>query len=190
MACTLEAETPAPLRISHEAENCWFLEQLADFVAELDPAVYTHVSGAYGGNGIGRQVRHILEHAFVLVYDESGVLDYEARARDRTLETSPEAAARALRQASHDLAAMIARRPLEETVLVAHAFEGTSGPEHTWTTSTFQRELMALSSHTVHHMALVAMLAMQHGVEVDADFGVAPSTKRYWNGPSSADAGS
>lgn len=180
MACTMEAETADPLRISLEEENCCFLDQLADFVAGLDPGTYQHVSGAYGGNGIGRQVRHILEHAFVLVYDESGVLDYEARDRDRTLENSAEAAARALRRASRELSAMIARRPLEESVLVAQAFESPSGWERSWTSSTFQRELMALSSHTVHHMALVAMLAAQHGVELDPDFGVAPSTKRYW----------
>src|SRR5437588_542470 len=45
--------------------------------------------------------------------------------------------------------------------------------------SSISRELQALSSHTVHHFALIAMTLRMHGVETDADFGMAPSTLRY-----------
>jgi len=36
-----------------------------------------------------------------------------------------------------------------------------------------------LASHTIHHMAIIGMLAEQAGVEVGAEFGVHPSTLRY-----------
>ena len=41
------------------------------------------------------------------------------------------------------------------------------------------RELEFLVSHTVHHYALVAVLAHAHGVIMPADFGMAPSTLKY-----------
>ena len=41
------------------------------------------------------------------------------------------------------------------------------------------RELQVLSSHTVHHFALIAVTLRMHGVEMDPDFGMAPSTLRY-----------
>jgi uncharacterized damage-inducible protein DinB len=41
------------------------------------------------------------------------------------------------------------------------------------------RELVFLASHTIHHMAIIGMLAEQAGVEVGAEFGVHPSTLRY-----------
>ncbi len=46
--------------------------------------------------------------------------------------------------------------------------------------SSLRRELHFLLSHTVHHYALIAMILARHGVEVEPDFGVAPSTLRHW----------
>jgi hypothetical protein len=45
--------------------------------------------------------------------------------------------------------------------------------------STIGRELQSLSSHTVHHFALIAMSLRAMGIPVEEDFGVAPSTLRY-----------
>ena len=49
-----------------------------------------------------------------------------------------------------------------------------------WTASSLDRELQSLISHTVHHYALIAMLLRVSGRQPAADFGVAPSTLRYW----------
>ena len=45
--------------------------------------------------------------------------------------------------------------------------------------SSVSRELQVLSSHTIHHFALIAITLRMHGVELDSDFGMAPSTLRY-----------
>ena len=45
--------------------------------------------------------------------------------------------------------------------------------------SSLSRELQALSSHTVHHFALIAVTLRAHGVQMDPEFGMAPSTLRY-----------
>ena len=46
-------------------------------------------------------------------------------------------------------------------------------------TSSIGRELQALSSHTIHHFALMAMTLQALGFQLDRDFGMAPSTLRY-----------
>ena len=45
--------------------------------------------------------------------------------------------------------------------------------------SSVSRELQVLSSHTVHHFALIAVTLRAHGVHMDPDFGMAPSTLRH-----------
>ena len=45
--------------------------------------------------------------------------------------------------------------------------------------SSVGRELLTLSTHTIHHFALIAITLRAHGVAVDPDFGVAPSTLRH-----------
>ena len=51
--------------------------------------------------------------------------------------------------------------------------------ESSWGTSSVERELQFLRSHTVHHFALIAVILRLSGVEPDEQFGVAPSTLRY-----------
>jgi hypothetical protein len=46
-------------------------------------------------------------------------------------------------------------------------------------TSSVSREMQALSSHTIHHFALIAVTLKALGVNVDCNFGVAPSTLRH-----------
>ncbi len=49
-----------------------------------------------------------------------------------------------------------------------------------WGYSSVKRELQFLLSHTIHHYSLVAVALRAQGFEPGADFGVAPSTLRYW----------
>jgi hypothetical protein len=45
--------------------------------------------------------------------------------------------------------------------------------------TTLGRELLFLSSHTVHHFALVAQYCRAAGVEPEQDFGKAPATRAF-----------
>ncbi len=49
-----------------------------------------------------------------------------------------------------------------------------------WSHSTVRRELQFLLSHTVHHFALIAVLLERFEIAVPDDFGIAPSTLKYW----------
>ncbi|ABI55591.1 DinB family protein [Alkalilimnicola ehrlichii MLHE-1] len=169
-----------PVTVSLVDDNRHFLRQLANLVGDLDTARYRACSGPYGGNGIGRQVRHILEHVQSLLAGAWGAMDYDSRARDQALEQDPEQALRALAELDDRLAREIGPLPPDTPVQVACVCDTSAGPQRTWTPSSLQRELMFLLSHTVHHMALIAMLAEQAGLRTDEAFGVAPSTLRYW----------
>jgi hypothetical protein len=55
----------------------------------------------------------------------------------------------------------------------------TSEVQDSFMRSSVSRELQVLSSHTIHHFALIAMTLRAHGVDLDPEFGMAPSTLRY-----------
>ncbi len=47
-------------------------------------------------------------------------------------------------------------------------------------TSSVARELEFLHSQTIHHHAIVAEKLNSFGIKISADFGVAPSTLKFW----------
>ena len=157
------------------------IEMLRQGIAALDQMDGDrYAKPAYrSGSSIGAQFRHILDHyqAF-LAGLESGRIDYDARERSRSVETDIEAArtqaeriCRELEQVPDD------RLDTETTVNTCTASPPDRAP--VWTPSTPRRELSFLLSHTVHHFALINLLARAGGVELPGSFGVAPSTLAY-----------
>ena len=53
------------------------------------------------------------------------------------------------------------------------------GDEIEWQPSTTGRELQFLVSHTVHHFAMIGGICRALEVEMEENFGVAPSTLRH-----------
>jgi hypothetical protein len=56
---------------------------------------------------------------------------------------------------------------------------GEAGDMELTVPSTLGRELLFLSSHTVHHFALLGNYCKAAGVEMGADFGKAPATVAF-----------
>jgi hypothetical protein len=121
----------------------------------------------------GGHVRHCIEfYQCFLDQWPSGHVNYDARARDPEIEADPAAAVRSL----HELS-----RCFEESdgsSLHDHPLKVREGGTD-WLDSTSGRERRFLFSHTVHHMALIAILLRSHGTTVPEEFGVAPSTMAY-----------
>jgi uncharacterized damage-inducible protein DinB len=123
---------------------------------------------------IGGHLRHILEHyqGFLRGLGD-GEIDYEHRARDPLAESSTGYATGLLEAVAErlaDLAPALANRGLH---VCAETAPGIA------TATTVLRELEFLLSHTIHHYALVAVMARLQGCEPEAAFGVAPSTLRF-----------
>ncbi|NKB32261.1 MAG: DinB family protein [Pseudomonadales bacterium] len=136
------------------------------------------VSKSEATSSIGAHMRHILDryHCFFAGL-QSGVIDYDERKRDKSIETNLEAASFALTSVSRRIECLDLTEVLGRTAEVRE----TVHPESPLAEipSTFDRELMGLISHSTHHLAIIALIAKSLGYEIDDDFGKAPSTIVY-----------
>ncbi len=167
--------TTAPLAL----DNIHYLAQALDLLEALDDEVYGKPYPPFFDNGIGAHLRHNLDH-YRGFLDGLGTfrIDYDARERDPRIETDRALAVRQIHEVIESL-----RHLSEADTGAAVMVKMDSGDETqngaTWRSSSIGRELQFLVSHTVHHYALIGVLARLHGVEPGEEFGVAPSTLRY-----------
>ena len=161
--------------------NQRWLQQGTTLLDQMKDETYRRSVPDVAGQRIGPQVRHVIEfYESFFNGIERRSIDYDAREREPLLETSRLAAAARLRRIQTRLVSFAT--PGDCCVLV----RVEDSPGGAFVTSTVARELQALSSHTVHHFALVAMLARMLDVDVDPELGVAPSTLSYWQQMASA----
>jgi hypothetical protein len=150
------------------------LLQLAELVEGLTDEQYTRRPGGALGSSIGGHVRHNLDHVGSLLAGlPGGNLDYDRRERGGPVETDREAATALVGRLVTVLGELPrAGRidPLRLTALVSPDLP----PVEVWTT--VGRELGFVLSHTVHHNALIAVIAAAVGAAVPDGFGYAPAT--------------
>jgi uncharacterized damage-inducible protein DinB len=159
------------------AENLYLVNQMRGLLSRLPGDVYRAGGHEYFGSGVGKHVRHVLEFYERLLESKDGIVDYDARRRDRRVETEPEYAAERASGVIDSLERLDeAGSPAAVRVRVETHGEDQSPAE---ITSSLDRELAYLSSHTVHHFAIVATILRIQGIEPPPDFGVAPATIRY-----------
>ncbi len=145
--------------------NIRWLRQAVEVLDGIDDQAYADAGG---------QFRHVVEfYECFLEGLRRRHVDYDARRRDCTVQ-------------AHRVVA------LSRCLSLIQKFETESLPRidtpiclqvedspGLTVTSTVGRELQALSSHTVHHFALISMILKARGALVDSSFGVAPSTLRH-----------
>lgn len=166
-------------RLVHD--NVELLGQGLALLESLDDDLYARPEPAVSSSGIGSHLRHVLDYygRFLAGFAE-GRLDYDLRARDARVETERAYASEQLRSLLEELRSVASTEPVPARLAVKMDArdEGDAAPP--WSSSSVERELQFLSSHTVHHYALIAVILRLNGVEPDETFGVAPSTQRYW----------
>lgn len=153
------------------------LQQLADLVERLTDDQYTRAPEPYAASAIGGHVRHNLDHADALLRGlRTGRLDYDHRDRTSPVGRDRVAALAAIDRLQAELVGFPwadAPTSMRLTALVSPDLP----PVETRTTA--DRELAFVVGHTVHHNALIAVLARLVGAAPPADFGYAPSTVAY-----------
>ena len=150
------------------------LRQLAGLVEGLTDDQYTRPPEPLAASPIGGHVRHNLDHVAALLAGlRTGRLDYDDRDRTSAVGRSRAAALAAIDRLEGDLLAFPWADAPEELALSA-LVSPDAPPVRTRTT--VERELAFVVSHTVHHNALIAVLARLAGAEPPAEFGYAPST--------------
>ena len=151
------------------------LARLRDAIATMDPEIY---AGPVNGHAaIGEHVRHTLDHFECFCRDlDSAQLDYDARSRDRETECDRDRAIALLDSTIESLRALNIK-DVDAPIDVRHTC--APGAEPTITKSSIGRELAFLSSHAVHHLAIIALMSEAHGRELDPDSTLAFSTQAY-----------
>ncbi|AMD00300.1 DinB family protein [Halomonas chromatireducens] len=156
-------------------ENLLALSQLEEFLDALTPEQYRHNFGHDGRHTLGKHIRHIIDHYNALLSSlDDDVIDYEDRPRDERLEQWPQQAVDRLTDIKAELIALVGHCP---TGCLSLNYPLGSGVQVLDTS--LARELAFLTSHTIHHMAIVGLLADQLGITLPEAFGVHPSTLRH-----------
>ncbi|MFN0170471.1 MAG: hypothetical protein ACKV22_28965 [Bryobacteraceae bacterium] len=159
--------------------NIRWLRQALRLLEQLDDTAYSTTAPGMAPHRAGGHLRHVIEfYQAFLCGAESLHIDYDARRRDLEIERSRSAAADCIRAVIRELQTSTAVR--FEAVVWVRMEDAAAGLVHEpFMESSISRELQVLSSHTIHHFALIAMTLRLHGVDIDPDFGMAPSTLRY-----------
>jgi hypothetical protein len=130
---------------------------------------------------VGAHLRHVIEHYEALLQPKSpGVVDYDQRPRDRELQTNPDVALRrlhALLRRLNDWTADLG------TIVQVRGRGGLAGDFGFAVSSSVGRELVFVTSHAIHHYALLKPHCMQRGIPIAAEFGRAPSTVAHETAP-------
>lgn len=157
--------------------NLRLLEQGLELIGALPDEAFAADSAV--GKPVGPHFRHVLEHYSCFLDGLDGArIDYDARAREAAIETDRELARERIREllrAFRGLNGIDLDQPAD-----ARLETGLGGEDDQWSRSSVRRELHFLMSHTVHHYALIGLLLAQRGIDAGNDFGVAPSTLKYW----------
>jgi uncharacterized damage-inducible protein DinB len=162
-----------PLTALIEMNERWLFQGIA-LVARLDDASYSQAPAGLAPHRAGAHLRHILDFydSFLNGLD-TGRIDYDARSRcERTATVRAVAIER-----MHRIIGRLRLLRLDRELLVR--IEDADPAAEGWVSSSLTRELQMLSSHTIHHFALIAMTLRAHGVSLDPAFGMAPSTLRH-----------
>jgi hypothetical protein len=125
-------------------------------------------------HSVGEHVRHIIEmfQCLELGY-EGGVVDYDARKRDRSIETNKELAVRLLPEICANL-----NKPNKYLQLEASYDEHSS--QSILLSTNYYREIAYNLEHAIHHMALIRIGIQEvSSLSLSEDFGVASSTIKH-----------
>lgn len=148
------------------------LNDLDSLLMQLSEEEFGRPLDVFSGSSMGQHVRHILEFFQCLTTGiAQGTIDYDARKRDRQIESSPVYARRVLQQLKLVLSQLDTDRPLQ--------LRQTYTPESSLQVSTnVGRELVYNIEHAIHHMAMlrIGVKLYQPQVQLPINFGVAYST--------------
>ena len=159
------------MKIQQPLEN--LLSQLHETLNELSMDQYTQPVDVLSGATIGQHTRHVLEFFIELnVGYNNGVVDYDRRKRNHTIESDNRIAAKQLQLI---LAGIV--KPDKHLILnTDYGIDGTGCKIKT----NYYRELAYNLEHTVHHMALIRIgVSSVSSLQLPAEFGVASSTLKF-----------
>jgi len=169
-----------------ETVNCGLVLAAQDVLSqglellESSKQSYAQIAGSPFQSSIGQHYRHVLEHfQCLLEAAESGEVNYDARKRDRRIETEVSFAKSATCGLMEELRAWTTATLKERCTTISSV--GYSSDLASTIPSNMGRELAYCIGHAIHHYAIIRLVCSQVGVDVSTSFGYAPSTIRHQN---------
>jgi len=152
------------------------LTQGYEFLESLNSEDYTYIAQPHVSSSIGEHFRHWLDLFYAIKLDPLHI-DYNVRRRGHEVERNLQVA----KQEIKDLSKWLFELPnhtLNQAVSVETEVMLTQ-THSAEVSSTLARELTFAALHATHHFAMAKVVASIRGVELDAQFGVAPTTATY-----------
>lgn len=150
------------------------LDQLEHAIKLFEPSAYSQKLDVLHGVSVGQHFRHIIEFYECLgLASQTGLLNYDKRKRDFGIENSPYIALQKLER----IRECFSSNDWQKSIVLECNLGGTCYQ----IPSSLNREMIYLTEHSIHHFALikVAITACFEEIEIDANFGVAPSTLAF-----------
>lgn len=153
-------------------------EQLKFIAKNLNDNQFSQPLISLSGSSIGQHFRHTLEFFKCLLTDESGLVNYDKRNHDKSLESSTEEILNLIALQNSAIQALDSNKNI--MLELSYGYEqGTTNVIQV--ESNLYRELVYNIEHVIHHMALIkiGIIEIMPDFEIPAGFGIASSTIRY-----------
>lgn len=155
--------------------NITKLDEIKNMLMHLPTNLYIEPKEILSQSTIGQHFRHIIEFYVCL---ENGVnqklVCYDDRERDIFIETNTNYAIDIINRLKLFLSKIKHDIPIE-----MKANYSINTDEKTLIQTTLFRELAYALDHTIHHLAIIKIALSEDNLEIDSNFGVAPSTLRH-----------
>lgn len=152
------------------------VDQAISLLDDISLGDYKEVLAPHFTSSIGAHIRHIIDHFLALKEAScSSCINYNNRNRHSDIEHSPAAAIAALKSIIEWLNQTGNNQLLNKRVSVLTEID-ISDTKSTTCESTFERELVFVASHAIHHYALIRIIRKMQGKNSPEFFGFAPAT--------------
>lgn len=154
--------------------NC--LQDACYYLKVLSQEAYQTPIPLLSDSTIGQHTRHFIEfYQCLLQQADSGIINYDLRQRDRTIEEQPEVALMVIENVIMNLQKL---QP-ERVVRLEAEMNGTIQ-----VTSNLGRELLYNLEHCIHHLAIIkiGLAIISPALQLPATFGIAASTTKHREG--------
>jgi len=157
-------------------DNVHLLKETIELINTLTVDMYTHKSMLFNADTPGAHVRHVIEHYELFLEGISkGLINYDLRKRNLQLSSHPKMAIDKINELIFKINALT-RHDFDRLIDI----KMDTGSVCEAVKTSIARELQFLWSHHVHHNAIIKMILESSGEPVAKDFGVAASTKKYY----------
>lgn len=157
--------------------NVQKLNEINHLLEKLPSDLYSLPKELLSNSTVGEHIRHILEFYTCLVSGtQKGNICYDDRKRDRLIETDISYAMNTIAYLILFLGNIKCDQSLSTEVNYSTAPEEKSAVQ-----SSLYRELAYVLDHAVHHLAIIKIGLHGDDIQMDSNFGLAPSTIRFRN---------